>query len=180
MPVEYRNADNDVLAIVIDQLSRNHPLLNETKCAIGVTMAVSTDDAPAVKHHGAPVLACIKVISARDRTKKNCDAEILIDAKAWERLDGDEQAATIDHELSHLTRVEYTAKQLKAMRKENPEAPAWKLDCHGRPKLKTIPGDFTPSDAFSAVIQRHGAKAIEYHSAKQFKEFVDSARKREK
>lgn len=174
MPTEYSEADDTILAIVTDQLRRNHPELHETK---GVIMAYSTDGSPAVKHHGAPVLACIKVISAKDRTKKKIDAEILIDSRLWEKKDDEEHAATIDHELSHLERVEWSEKKLKSLREDDPNTPEWKLDCHGRPRLRTIPADFTPTDAFTAVIKRHGHKSVEVTGAKAYKEFVESALK---
>lgn len=175
MAIEYSDAPEEIVAIVMDQLRRHHPELFETKCTIGITIARSDDGSPAVKHHGAPALATIKVISAKDRTKKKCDAEMLIDGGEWDELEDDQKPALADHELSHLKRVEYSEKQLKKLRKENPNAPAWKIDCHGRPRLRTIPADFTPGDAFKGVIARHGEAAVEFIGARRFNEFASQA-----
>ena len=175
MPVEFSEAPDDVVAIVMRQLRAHHHDLVETKCVIGVLMARTEDGSPAVKYHGAPALATITVVSARHRVKKKCDAEILIDGGEWDKLDDKQKAALADHELSHLKRVEYSEKTLARLRKENPDAPAWRLDCHGRPRLKTIPADLTPGDAFAEVIERHGESAVEFLGAKRFHEFAKAA-----
>jgi hypothetical protein len=172
--IEYTDADDDVIAVLRDQL-RHHPDLTECGAVIGVVIA-RAEDGPAVKHHGVAALATVKVVSTKDRTKKRIDAEMLIDGGEWDRLSEAQQAALIDHELSHLRRNNYKEKVLAKLRKGNPDHPAWKLDCHGRPRLKTVAADFTPGDAFASVIARHGDAAVEYVGARRFHEFARTAR----
>lgn len=172
----YDDADDDIMAVLAEQLRLHHPDLCECGAVIGVTVA-SNEKGPAVRHGGHAALATIKAISSKDKTKKKIDAEILIDLSEWHQLHPEQRAALIDHELLHLRRVEYTEKQLAKLRKANPDQPAWKIDEHGRPKMKTVKADVTPGDAWAACIQRHGKAAVEFVTAKRFAEFAEEALK---
>lgn len=172
MPTTYETADDEVIAVVKDQLKRNHPDLAETGCTVGAIMA-SNPGGPAVKHHGSAALAKVRIVSADKRVNNPNDAEIIIDAGEWADLDDEQRAALIDHELCHVRRKEYSEKKLAQLRKEDPDHVAWKIDEHGRPKLGTIPADVTPGDMFADCIRRHGRKAVEFVTAKKSNSFAE-------
>lgn len=174
MPTTYETAPDDVISVIKSVVSAYHPAIAECGAKIGAVFAHNADG-PAVKVHGAAAMACIQAVSAKRRPHCEYDAEIIIDGAEWEKLDENQQEALIDHELSHLRRKEYSEKQLAKMRKENPDAVAWKLDNLGRPKLGTVPADFTPGDAFAEVIARHGESAVEFIGAKRFHSFAQKA-----
>ncbi len=166
MPTTYDTATDDVFEIVNRILKQHHPDLAETQCKIGVIFA-SNEDGPAIKVHGSAALACIQVVSAKRRPHCEYDAEITIDASEWNnKLIPAQHDALINHELHHLVRVEHSEKKLAALRKEDPDAVAWKIDSLGRPKLKTIPADITPGDIFLSCVAIHGRNAIEFHGIK--------------
>lgn len=161
MPTTYQTADDDVLDLLAAVMRESHPRLVEAGVKVGVTMALNPDG-PAIRHGGYEALAQIKVVSLKDRLRKGIDAEMFVDESEWNRLDDDQREALLDHELSHLSLAWLTAKQLAALRHDNPEAPAWKLDDLGRPKLKSVPGDWNAGDGFAAVVERHGRAAVEF------------------
>jgi hypothetical protein len=100
MPTTYQKADDDVTKLVADILKTNHPDLAETGVLFGVLMA-ENPEGDAVKHGGYPALACVKVVSAKDRVSKEYDVEMLIDLRAWEEMTDKHKAACVDHELEH-------------------------------------------------------------------------------
>ncbi len=155
-------------------MAKRHPDLCECAAAVGILMA-SNEKGPAVKHHGTAALAKVRIVSTDKRVNNRFDVEILIDVNEWSQLDDEQRAALINHELLHVRRKEYSAKKLKSLRKENPDHPEWKLDCHGRPVLGTIPADVTPGDGFSLCIEWHGASAVEFVTAKRFAAFAEQA-----
>jgi hypothetical protein len=67
-------------------------------------------------------------------------------------------------------------KQLKELRGENPAAVAWKVDDIGRPKLRSVPGNWMTGDGFTQVVARHGVNAIEYRNIAHAKASADQAR----
>jgi hypothetical protein len=171
MPTTYEAGSDEVNKIIKTILTKHHLALSETGCTVGAIFAINLDG-PAVKAHGSPALAKVRIVSSDKKVNNFNDAEIIIDSGEWSSLDDEQRAALIDHELSHLRRREYTEKQLAKLRKGDPGHIAWKLDEHGRPRLGTVPADFTPGDAFADVIARHGKKAVEFVTAKRFEEFA--------
>jgi hypothetical protein len=170
MPTTFTEADKDVVELVNLVMAEHHPQLKECDAKVGILMAYNPDN-DAIKHGGYPVLACIKIVSARDRVGKGYDFELLIDQRQWEdELTPTQRIACIDHELSHIVRVPNTPKAIIAGEL------AWKTDDRGRPKLRTCKGDYASSDGFLAVIQRHGDDAIEYYSLAQAKIMADAAK----
>src|SRR5579862_8211422 len=150
-------------------MRRWHPALAEAGVQVGVLLA-SNPDGDAIVHNGYAALACIKVVALKDRVTKEYDAELLIDEHEWDGLGEPGRIATLDHELSHLRLVPLPPKQVE------PGGPAWKLDDLGRPRLKTVPGDWQGGDGFSAVVERHGSHAVEYHNLAMAKRRADIAR----
>ena len=172
----YQLADIDTLDLVRRVMQRSHGPLFEAAVQVGVLMA-SNPDGPAVKHGGYAAFATIKIVGLKDRVTKQYDAEMLIDESEWNQFREGHRTALIDHELSHLTLVKLSPKELRAARSEDSNAPWWKLDDLGRPKLKTVPGDWNAGDGFKEVVQRHGDFAIEYLNLQSAKAKADAARK---
>lgn len=164
----------DVLNAIKRITNKYHPALAETGCNIGGVFA-SNETGPAVKLHGVAALATIQAVSAKRRPNCEHDAEITIDASEWNALSPQQQDALIHHELGHLKRKEHSAKKLDKLRKENPDCPAWQIDNLGRPKLGTVPADFSPGDAFHSTIAIFGPAAIEFVGAKKFADFARDA-----
>jgi hypothetical protein len=102
---------------------------------------------PALKHHGWPALAIVKVNPLKDRVAGLPDVTIQIDGDKWLDLPEPEQAALIDHELMHL----------EVRRGEGNEILS---DDIGRPKLKIRPHDFEVC-GFDEIVKRHGYHAPE-------------------
>lgn len=174
MPTTYDSAPDDVLDVLREQIARRHHDLLECGAKIGVVMA-RNESGPAVKHHGTAAFAKVRIVSADKKVHNVNDAEIVIDAGEWDQLLPDQQEALINHELLHLKRKEHSEKKLAALRKDDPDCPAWKLDSHGRPVLGTIPADVTPGDGFAACIEWYGSSAIEFVTAKRFAAFAEQA-----
>src|SRR5207237_2850403 len=95
-------------------------------------------DGPAIKHHGSPARATIKVVALKDRLTKGYDAELLIDEAEYNQMRPEHINALIDHELCHLA---LALKKGKIV-----------LDDLGRPRLKTIAADWDAGDGFAAVV----------------------------
>lgn len=169
----------DPRSVVARVMREYHPALVECGANVGAIMA-SAEDGPAIKVHGSAALAMVQVVSAKRRPHCEYDAEIVIDRSEWNKLLPAQQDALIDHDLCHLKRKEYSEKKLAKLRKEDPDAVAWILDNLGRPKLGTIPADVTPGDGFEACIVRHGEWAVEFVTAKRFKDFAGNALKKHK
>lgn len=155
MSTTYQRADDDVTGLVSEVMAANHPELAEAKVQIGVLMA-SNPDGDAIKHGGYPALACVRVVSLKDRVTKQYDVEMLIDQSVWDELTDGHKRAVIDHELTHVRRVPNTPKAIK--RGEG----LWKLDDLGRPRIKLRKGDWNVGDGFKDVVARHGDFAAEF------------------
>lgn len=161
MPTTFQLADVDEEELLAEVMGQYHEALDEAGVKVAIVMAYNADG-PAIKHGGYPALAKIKVVPLRDRVTKGRDAELLIDEVEWRRLRSEHRRALLDHELSHLVLVWLPADDLRKARVNDPGAPAWAIDDLGRPKLKTVPGDWNPGDGFASVCARHGEFAIEF------------------
>lgn len=129
---------------------------------IGLTFA-KNDTGPAVRHGGYPALATVRVVPLRDRLRKDCDAEVTIDEDKWGGLTQAQQAALLDHEVSHLRLV---------LDRKTGEV---RRDDLGRPRLKTVKADYNPGDMFTSVISRHGEDAIEFENIRRAHSFAQAA-----
>lgn len=170
MATSYTKADSDVHDLVARIVAESHPDLREAGVRFGILMAYNPDG-DAVKHAGYPALACVSVVSLKDRVTKGYDVEMLIDQQEWENMHALHRAALIDHELTHVRRVPNSPKAIKE------GGLAWKTDDIGRPKIKMRKGDFHCGDAFAEVIARHGDFAAEYLNITRAKNFADQARR---
>lgn len=177
MGTTYRDAEPDTLNVVARAMRQWHQNLTEAGVRVGVLMAENAEG-DAIKSGGYAVLACIKVVSLKDRVSKEYDAELLIDGAVWDGLREEQQLSLADHELSHIDLRPLPPKQLAALRHDDPGAPWWQLDDLGRPKLKTVLGDWNAGDGFKAVVERHGKHAIEYVNLAGVKTKADECKAR--
>jgi hypothetical protein len=159
MPVTFDDAEPETINMLNKVLKDWHPALHKAGVVVGIIMARSSTEAPAVKHGGYPASATIRVVSSKDRIKKKYDAELLIDDEAWCNKTEKERLALLDHEMSHLSLIPNKPKK-------GEESPSlWKYDDRGRPKLKTVKADWNAGDGFRHVIERHGDAAVELQNA---------------
>ena len=107
----------------------------------------------AVKLHGIPCYAVVKIIGATDRALGGKDARITIDKAKWEEMPTAERRALLDHELEHLMAV-------------RDDAGFMKLDAYERPKLRMRHHD-RDYGWFDSIAERHGDHSIEVQQAHQ-------------
>lgn len=154
MPTTYTRpgANDRVFELLGHALREWHTGLAKAEVSIAVLFAAN-EDGPALKVSGDPVLAKIKVLGLDWRILTGSDAVLKIDENAWNELEPSCQIALVDHELSHLRVVEKDGRIRR--------------DDIGRPKLRTVPGDWCHSDGFDQVVRRHGLSVVEAISNRQ-------------
>lgn len=166
MPI-YENAPAECRQICDRMIERYHGPLKGAGVTIDLLFALPrTDsdgevpvDAVALKLHGYPVAAMVKVNSYKLRVQGHADAEIIIDGDRWPTWSADEKESLIDHELEHL--------ELKS-------------DGHGnlvrddldRPKLRMRLHDHE-FGWFDSIARRHGKASFE---VQQYEKFAASHR----
>lgn len=133
--------------IVADLMPKHHGRLDAIEVSVDVMIATN-NRGPAVKLHGRPCIATVKVNSLKDRARGYADATITIDRGAWGRLSEASRVAVIDHELEHLQPV----------RDKKSGQP--KYDDRGRPRLTCKPHDWDLG-GFIAIVDRHGDAAVD-------------------
>lgn len=147
MSVTYLDVPDDVPALASLILSEFHPELAEANVTLGYLFAFNKKGA-AIKLHGYPCQATIKVNSYKDRKQGKPDATIEIDGANWYDKTEDEKLAILDHEITHLIVV------------HDRKTGLMKVDDLGRPKLKLRLHDYQLG-GFRAVAERHGQAAPE-------------------
>lgn len=160
MPTTFHMADDEERKWVDYALRQWHKELLDAAVRVGVIFA-HNPEGNAVSHGGYPAAATIKPMSLKERVAKGYDAEMLVDEDNWERLTDQEKTALADHELSHIRPIPKTDRELK----KNPLSP-WRKDDIGRPKLRSVKGDFSAGDGFKSVIERHGENSAEFANLK--------------
>jgi len=186
----YSLAQQDVLDLVSEAITKWHPDLVEAKVAFGVLMAFSKNEKPAVTHGGYGARATVRIIGIKDRLTKKYDAEILIDAELWSQNRREHNIALIDHELSHVgvkrtkpkkvkkkAMVHGDDEEMNEVRERQEEEGRGEImkDDLGRPQLRLNKGDWNGGDGFSAVVQRHGHYAPEVENADALRARVELA-----
>jgi hypothetical protein len=174
MPTTFSMADADVVNLIARVMARRYPRLHDAGVKVG-TLLARNPDGPPIKSGGYEVLATIKPVPLKDRLTKGYDAELLIDGGEYERLRSRQQEALIAHELAHIDTVDLTPAELKA--REGDDSVTWKTDDLGRPKLKSVPGDWIAGDGFKAVVAEYGTDAIEYEMLARCKARADAAKR---
>ena len=179
MATTYQIADGGVIDRLDRVMLQHHPRLRDAGVRVGVLFALNPAG-PAIKSGGYAVLACIKIVSPKDRVTKGIDAELLIDERAWGELREGQQVATLDHELSHIDLKNGWAAPV-VDEGGNPTGDTefkFETDDLGRPKLVSVPGDWNGGDGFAAVVARHGADAVELLNLSRCQAFAAEARRR--
>jgi hypothetical protein len=172
----HRADDNDDMAAGVRlMLTTHHPRLAEAAVRVGICVGYNPDG-DAITHGGYPAAATMKVVKLKDRVTKGYDAELSVDERVWRDLTDAQRLALLDHELSHIDTIDVPEKQLKELRAESADAVSWKTDDIGRPKLRSVPGDWMAGDGFTQVVARHGLDAIEYRNIAHAKASADQAR----
>lgn len=154
MATLYKQADMSTDARhAYDVRERFHSDLDVAGVTISTVFAFRDDDGPALKHHGWPARAIIKINPLDKRAEGLQDVTLLIDGHWWGRASPAERLALVDHELTHL---------VLRLDKEGKVKPD---DC-GRPKLKIRPHDWEFT-GFAVVAQRHGQNSGELQHARK-------------
>jgi hypothetical protein len=164
----YSEADPTVTGIVAARIKAAHLDFDRHGVRVGVTMAYNPAG-PGVKAGGYPAAAMVKVVPQKDRIRKLIDAEIIVDETVWEGLNPRQRVALIAHELAHL----------KLVKRLNKDTGMFDVvaDDNGRPKLKTVPGDWNAGDGYRAIVAEFGDDAIEYDNLRRAWANADGAKR---
>ena len=164
MGTVYWKADASIVAFIDNVMENYHQDLHINKVKIGTIMAMSSsEETTALKLHGYPVAAMVKIVPLKDRITKEYDVEMLVDAALWKESSIKRKTALIDHELSHLA---VKRKKPEKPKKGEPVKESGNLgevvyDDIGRPVVKTVKADYNVGDGFLHVIQRHQEESFE-------------------
>lgn len=174
MPTTFHDPDPVVTALLAEVMRAYHPRLHDAGVRVRVLMA-ENPDGDAIKVGGYAAAATMKPESAINRAKWDGDALLKIDQREWNDLEDAQREALLDHELSHIDTIDLSPDELRQARAESADAPTWKTDDRGRPKLRSVPGDLNVGDMFLAVIARHGQNAVEYRNIRHAERSADLA-----
>jgi hypothetical protein len=150
----YALCGQQTLAQVADMMHRYHERLEAAGVRVCCVFAHAAQDkngepkGPALKLHGYPCAALVRLNNLKQRVQGMADATIEIDGDGWDERPVSEQLAILDHELEHV--------ELEAV---GPSGAAKSDNC-GRPKLWLRPHDFH-GGGFKVIIERHGGDALE-------------------
>ena len=147
MGIEYKPADDDVIAIM-DRVIERHGMfapIATHDVRVEILMAWS-DKGAAVKVHGAPALASIKVVSGEERARGGPDLRIKIDSFRFGQLSARSREAVIAHELYHV-RFKHHGSDVER-------------DIYGRPIVRLIPDDWC-INGFRRVAEWYGEDSVE-------------------
>lgn len=177
MGTVYWKADDSIVRSVYDVMKRYHGDLHDHGVKIGVIMAMSgSEEGSALKLHGYPVAAMVKVVSLKDRIVKDYDVEMLVDAMLWKESNEKRREALIDHELSHLAIKRKKPQKPKKgeVQKESDALGEVVYDDIGRPVVKTIKADYNIGDGFLNVIRRHQDASFETQNINAAMNIIES------
>ena len=144
--------DKKVLRMVNTARDKWHPKLDHFEVSIDVLWVRGELMKPALKLHGVPAIAVVKITNLKDRAKGLSDVEITLDERVFTSYEPATQMAIIDHELEHL---ELVFKEGSLER-----------DDINRPKIRLRVHDHELG-WFRNVAERHGENSIEVIQAKR-------------
>ena len=155
MPITYERAKpgHEAHDLIRGLAAKYHTDLEKHAVTIGVLLAASDDGAAAVKLHGYPCAATVRITPYKQRVQGIEDAVVTLDARLWHDLSDERKAALIDHELQHLE-VAFDKDSFA------------KIDDLGRPKLKMRLHD-VQAGWFLDIARRHGEHSFEVEQARQ-------------
>lgn len=149
----------DLAKKIIDRYESHHELRDES-VTISFLFAYPKINkkgratGPAISDGGYAVNAKARIVSLKDRCKRNSDAEILINGDWWGTANEKQRLALLDHELEHF-RV-----------RRNRKTGACKRDDLNRPMLRIVKHD-VQFGWFDVIAQRHGDASQECIQAKR-------------
>lgn len=149
----YSKCGDDVAAIVTGLIKKHRPDLKKADLAIDLLFVTHDGEGPALKLHGYPCVAVVRIVGVKDRSCGRGDAEIVIDHEQWLTSSPETQKAILHHELHHLLLALDTHKQPRA-------------DGAGRPVLKIRKHDHQLG-WFMEVAQIYGRASIEVQQAER-------------
>ncbi len=169
MPIAYEKAKQRVVDLLGDVMSEHHPELAACEVTVDILMVSSHDKEgsrlpDAVKLHGYPCLATMKIVPLKQRVLGQADALLSIDELAWEDLSEEQQVAALDHELEHIEVVDEDGGFVSVDPDTSEMIGTPKSDDIGRPVLKLKLHDWQLG-GFRNVAKRHGIHAIEVQQA---------------
>lgn len=149
----FSKADKDIVDLVSSAMREYHRPLAEAGVRVDALMAHAARDSetgepkgPAIRLHGYPCYATIRITSQKERVAGLGDAMLTLDGDRWSDLTAEQQRALLDHELAHLVLV-------------TEDGMPQTDDCF-RPKLRSRPHD-AQLGIFWDVVERHQANALE-------------------
>src|SRR4051812_37217959 len=104
----YVAPEPDQVALLDHTLDTYHQRLRAVGIRVALRQAMSPVDdegnpkGPALKHHGVPCYATVKIVSQKDRVMGQADAINTLDGDRWPTIDKATRIAILDHELTHL------------------------------------------------------------------------------
>lgn len=150
MSITLTPADQSMLNVLQDVLVDHYPELIEADLKIEVLMASAPEGKPAVKLHGNPALAVIKIVGPDERCSGGPDVRIKVDLGRWASLGPKRREALFAHELFHVV----------LSRDEDGEL---LTDDYDRPKVKLKPDDWAIT-GFKAIYDLYGEDSVEWSS----------------
>lgn len=155
MPKTFSECDTSEYDLLEDAKRRWHSALVDAGVTIHLRNVTNRDKddepIPALKHHGYPAAAVVKINSLSDRQQGCMDATITVDEYSWQEKTDAEKLAILDHELAHL--------ELKFDTSENGSGALIRDDL-GRPKIKIRLHDWQMG-GFNHIAERHGPSSAE-------------------
>lgn len=154
MAKTYSEAPDDCREIVNQVAQKTYPELLKFGVKIDLLSVATDGEEPALKLHGYPCAAVIRVVGLKERAKGHGDVEITIDEEVWHTSDTAQQRALIDHELRHI-----------ALKMDPKNEKQVKLDSAGRPKIGMHKHDLQVG-WFRDIAERHGDASFEVQQAR--------------
>lgn len=170
-------AAEEVIHLMEQAMRQWHLRLLDAEVRIGVLWA-NCDDGPALRRNGYPLLATIKPLGLDWRVLTGVDAVLKIDERGYGDLDDETRLALVDHELSHINTIDNDEPALsdKDPATGRVKDTNVKRDDIGRPRLRTVPGDWNGGDGFKAVVERHGESAVEFINARRVYTYAQASK----
>lgn len=162
----FETAD-DVRPLLSAAIAKYHQELQTVGVTVALMYAFASKDEDgepkgnALKVHGWPAAAKIKINSLADRCEGKDDCTITIDGDRWKELAEPRRLALLDHELEHLIVCRDAE---GAVRKDDAD----------RPKLRIRPHDMQ-GGVFVEVMKRHKEHAIDAEVCSEFSRCLEQA-----
>ncbi|MGN6137240.1 MAG: putative metallopeptidase [Aureliella sp.] len=104
MGTTYERAGAEYVDLLDEVMEMYHPKLREAGVSVDLLLAHGDpeSDEPAVKAHGYPAAAVVRIVNLKDRVKGCADSEIVLDGDRVDEWSVTRLKAILDHELTHL------------------------------------------------------------------------------